>query len=169
VKRIDDKPLTFPVGDKEYTIPPVGWDCGLKLVGYFDLEPAKLAKLRFKSEDLFRLAMSEAVWEQMVADGVASHVMFRAGLASLAHFQALARGTTAEEALAIAEAVWESSVDPEAVAAAMAANRSQQDADSTTSRSTAAAGSSTRRRASTSGTTSRPRKPRAPRSTPAKS
>lgn len=159
MKRIDDKPLTFPIGDKEYVVPPVGWDCGITLIRYLDMDAEQLAKVKMKSEELFKLAMSEAVWEQMRSDGVATHLQFRAGMAALAHFQTLAKGGTDETALLAAEAVWESGIDPEALAARMAAYRSTPLAASTTSPATVAAGSSTRRRASTSGTTSRkPRK-----------
>jgi hypothetical protein len=80
-------------------------------------------------------------------------------MAALAHFQTLAKGGTDETALLAAEAVWESGIDPEALAARMAAYRSTPLAASTISPATGAAGSSTRRRANTSGTTSRkPRK-----------
>lgn len=168
MKRIDDKPLTFPVGDKEYAIPPVGWDCGLVLVKYLDMDKAALGKVKMSSEDLFRVAMSADVWDRMKSDGVASHVMFRAGLASLAHFKTLAEGGDNATALLAAESVWESGIDPETLAASMAAKLSQS-AASTTSPSTGAAGSSTRRRASTKATTSRPAKPKAPRSTRSKS
>lgn len=164
MKRINEKPLTFPIGDKEYVVPPVGWDCGVALVRYLDMPADQLGKVKMKSEDLFKLAMSEGVWEQMRADGVATHLQFRAGLAALAHFQSLAKGATDETALLAAGAVWESGVDPEALAARMAASL-QPRAASTTSPGTAGAGSSTRRRANTSGTTSPARKPRGKRST----
>lgn len=169
MKRIDDKPLTFPVGDKEYTVPPVGWDCGLTLVKYLDMDQAKLGKVRMTSEDLFKLAMSPEVWEQMRTDGVASHVMFRAGLASLAHFKTLAEGGTSETAALAAEAVWESGIDPEMLAASMAA-KLRSPAVTTTSPSTGKAASSTKRPASTRAMTSRPAaKPKAARSTRSKS
>lgn len=164
MKRIDAVPLTFPVGDKEYTVPPVGWDCGLTLVKYLGMDQAALGKVKMKSEDLFQLAMSPELWEQMRTDGVASHVMFRAGLASLAHFKTLAEGGTPETALLTAETVWESGIDPETLAASLAAKLTNP-AVSTTSPSTAAGRSSTKRPANTSRTTSRPRKPKAARST----
>jgi hypothetical protein len=168
VKRIDDKPLTFPVGDKEYTIPPVGWDCGLILVKYLAMDNTALGKVKMKSEDLFKLVMSDEVWEQMVTDRVASHIMFRAGLAALAHFKTLAEGGTPEVALLAAETVWESGIDPETLAASMAAKLANP-AVSTTSPSTAAARSSTKRPANTKATTSQASKKKAPPSTPLKS
>lgn len=165
MKNIDSEPLKFPIGGKEYVIPPVGWDCGITLVKYLGMDQEQLGKLKMKSETLLKLAMSDEVWEQMRADGVASHIMFRAGLASLAHFKSLAEGGTADVALLAAEAVWESGIDPEALAARMAANL-QARAASTTSPGTAAAKSSTRRRANTSRTTSPRSKTKAQRSTP---
>lgn len=168
MKSIDSKPLTFPIAGKEYTIPPVGWDCGLALTKYLEMNTAALGKVKTKSDVLFKLAMSDAVWDQMVADNVATHLMFRAGMASLAHFKMLTDGSSDEMALAAAETVWESGIDPETLAAQMAA-KLKLHAGTTTSPSTAKGQSSTRRRASTSRTTSTRRNPKASRSTGAKS
>lgn len=143
MKRIVEEPLVFPIGDKDYTVPPVGVTAGWPLLEILQ-NPGKHAKI--KNEQMFTMAMG-GVYEQMREDGAPLHLVFRAGMASLAHFQVLSGGGTSEAALIAAAGIWESGLDPEELAAWAAANPNK-----IPGRRTAAAGAST---ASTSGTSTR--------------
>jgi hypothetical protein len=132
------EPLTFPIGGKLYITPPLGFLDGLRLQRVIAGEDHSLDDK--PAEEVWRLILGPT-WDEMVADNVPLEAMNRAGMAALADFQF---GRT------IAETVWESGVDPEALAAAATAAASK---DSKPSPSTDAA-SSTRSPASSSPTTS---------------
>ena len=148
MKRLVEEPLVFPIGDKEYKIPPVGVTVGWQLAEIFE-KPAKTARL--KNEQLFRMAMGD-VYEEMVNDGVGLRTVFRAGMACLAHFQTLSSGGTTEDAMRAADGIWEAGIGPKAVEEWAAANPDRIPGAKTPGRRTAAAGAST---ASTSGTSTR--------------
>lgn len=142
-------PLEFPVGDKTYSVPELLWSDGQRLAAAYlgDQENSGLSA-DAGSEELFKLAMGKA-WDEMQADGLSHRVMFRAGLASITyHLAVLGDDDDPESAAA---AVWEGGLDPEAIAATLAA--AQKSTDSTQSNSTDAA-PATRSRARTSGTKS---------------
>lgn len=113
MKRINEEPLVFPIGDKDYTVKPVGIDDGYRLADI--LNGDEKSNKGLKNDDLFRLAMGDT-YDEMREDGVALHLAFRAGMASLAHFRTLTAGESFETALASAEAIWESGLDPKALA-----------------------------------------------------
>lgn len=133
-----EKPLVFPIGGKQYTVPALSYHTGIRLTRIFTGEDHSLDGK--PPEEGWRLVCG-AAWDEMAADDVPMDAMSRAGLAAVADFQF---------GRAAAELVWESNVSPEALAAATAANRKERRA---TQRSTAAA-AKTRSRASTSGTSS---------------
>lgn len=136
------EPLAFPIGDKVYVVPELSKDDGIKLQYVLAGKDHSLDGM--EPEVGWRLVMGP-VWDEMDADGVSGPAMSRAAFAALADL------TQGREA---AEKVWESGIDPEVLAAAMAATQ-------TPSTSTAVA-AKTRSLASSSGTrtspkTSRPR------------
>lgn len=131
--------LRLPINGKTYDIPPVPARLGIQLLGVAKGDDVpELAALT--GLDLWRALLGSA-WDEMVADDVPMSAIARAGLTALADYQ---------QGRAVAEAVWEGGIDPERMAARVAALLK----DSTPSTTTDEA-SSTRRRASTSGTTSR--------------
>lgn len=142
-------PLVFPIGGKDYVAPAVGIDDGMVLLGVLDGTDKSLSKL--KSNELFKLVLRET-WEEMRDDGVPIEAAFRAGMAALADFR---------EGRLAAQAIWESGINPESLAAWTAAKTQEltNSLDSTRSPSTASE-SPTRSRASTRTTTSRKATPR---------
>lgn len=146
-------PLTFKIetvdGEREYTIPPIGWESGKRLTELLT-DRAKADKSKMSTEDLFALALSPPLLEQMSADGAEYVAMYRVGVAALTHFNARIAGLDDTRAKAAFDSVLESGLDPEALARRVAGDES-----STTSPSTDAAASSTKSLASTSGTRSR--------------
>jgi hypothetical protein len=150
------RPLIFPIGDKEYAVPPVDIDRGWAMTEIFQSTEAQLAKSKQDSSYLFRLAMTDEVWEQMRADGVPSHDAFRAGMAAVVHFQTLTANTgpdAADLAENAAEAVWESGIDPKAVMAYLTAqqptNRSTRRAAARTTKTPASGAGTPRKRTAT--------------------
>lgn len=160
--------LEFPIGDKTYVVPPCGVSAGMKLAELLTASEAERAKLKMKTVDLFRLALGD-VWEQMTTDDVPYTEAFRVGTACLSREQTLLyesgpdRWDKADE---VAKAVWDSGIDPNQLAAYMAARTGT----ATRPKTRPAAATTTPRRASGSGATSRRSnasgkpKPRAPRS-----
>jgi hypothetical protein len=134
-----EEPLAFPIGGKVYAVPPVSYLTGIRLTRLFTGEDHSLDGK--PAEEGWKLILG-AAWDEMAADDVPMDAMSRAGLAAIANFQ------FGREA---AERVWEANISPEALAAAVAANRKERRAKPTRSSSTAA-GAKTRARASTSGT-----------------
>jgi len=150
-----EEPLAFPIGQKVYVVPALSYHKGIRLTRIFTGEDHSLdGKL---AEEGWKLVMG-AAWDEMAADDVPMDAMARAGLAALSDFQ------FGREA---AERVWESNISPEALAAAVAANRKERRTKPTPSKR-AVAGAKTRTRASTSGTrtsrTTSKAKPKASRS-----
>jgi hypothetical protein len=132
-------PLRLPIDGKTYEVPPVPARLGIQLLGLAKGDDVpELASL--SGMDLWKALLGSA-WDEMVADDVPMSAIARAGLTALADYQ---------QGRAVAEVVWEGGIDPERMAARVAAILK----DSTPSTTTDEA-SSTPRPASTSGTTSR--------------
>lgn len=101
------EPLVFPIGDKQYTVAPLGYREGIRLQGVLAGTDHSLDDA--KPEDGWRLVLGKA-WDEMVADNVPIEALSRAGFAAMSDFQF---------GRAAAERVWESGIDPEAMAAAL--------------------------------------------------
>lgn len=144
------EPLAFPIGGKTYTVPPLGYIDGIRLSRVFAGEDKSLDDA--PPEEGWRLVLGSA-FDEMVADKVPMEALARAGFTAMTDFQYGRQQ---------AERVWESGLDPKALAAAMK-QAAEQVAASMASSSTAAA-RRTRSRASTTGTTS----PKATKRTQAK-
>lgn len=146
------EPLGFPIGGKVYTVQPVGYREGLRITEMIQARSTKDEEelnneFPESTEDLWRMVLGPA-YDEMKADNIPSDALARAGFAAISDFQ-FGRD--------VAESVWESGLDPKALAENMTARVQQKDApDSTPSRSTAS-GTPTRKRASTRSTTSRKR------------
>lgn len=135
------EPLGFPIGGKVYTAPLIGMREGIRL------QEAIEGRAKDDLEDqppevLWRLVLGP-VWDEMMTDNVPVEAASRAALTALADFQ---------YGRAVAERVWESGIDPEALAASTAANRKQRRASQRSNGTDAAR--KTRSRASTTGTSS---------------
>lgn len=139
--------LEFPIGENTYDIPPAGVTAGIKLAEVLTTPPAQRGKIKLTSVDMFRLAIGD-VWDTMIEDGVPYSEAFRVGMACLAREQVLLAESGPDrwdKAEAAAQAVWESGLDPEALAAWAAAqtksgtgstNRATRRAAAATTRST---------------------------------
>ncbi|MER7070971.1 hypothetical protein [Terrabacter sp. NPDC000476] len=164
MKRFTPDPLIFPMPNgQDYEVPPVDIDRGWRLSKLLNRSQAELAKAKETDEDVFRLAMTDELWDRMVADGVSHSDAFRAGMAALAHFQVLETASGPREAvhaaaMQSAEAIWESGIHPEALAAWAAANL-------TTSSQSSAEAAESAETASGTGTNSPNRATRRSRST----
>lgn len=101
------EPLSFPIGGKTYTIPELPYTSMLTLQKIRAGESTEFDNA--EPDDSWRLVMGSA-WDEMVADNVPGEALGRAGLATLAYF---------EQGIETAEAIWESGVDPKALAAAI--------------------------------------------------
>jgi hypothetical protein len=135
-------PLVFPIAGRDYTVASINerdFPEGLRWQQIFagaEPEPAAMDQPKMILGDVF---------DEMIADGCSATSIARASFATLTDYR-LGRGA--------AEKAWESGINPEALAAAMAATPSTP--TPTPSTSTAAA-AKTPRRASGNGTrTSRP-------------
>lgn len=133
------EPLVFPIGNKLYTVPALGFREGITLLGVLAGTDHTLDD-KDPSEG-WRLVLGSA-WDEMVADNVPIEAIGRVGFAAMSDFQF---GRTA------AENVWESGISPEALAAAMAATQTSQ---ATQLSSSTASGNRTQRRAASKRTTS---------------
>ncbi|GAA2037344.1 hypothetical protein GCM10009740_31400 [Terrabacter terrae] len=162
LKRFTPEPLIFPMPNgTDYEVPPVDIDRGWRLSELLSQSPEDVDKTGLHDEDMFKLALTDELWDRMKAEGVPLNFAWRAGMAALAHYQVLDSGAGSlsdvhAAAMTAAEAIWESGVHPEAVAAWAAANLT------TTSPATDAASAET---ASTSGTSSPKKTARPSRST----
>ena len=125
------EPLAFPIGQKVYVVPSLGYREGIRLQQAIAGGPSIGTP-----EDEWRLVLGSA-WDEMTSDNLPLEALSRAALATMADYQ---YGRDA------AVKVWES--DPEALAAALTA-ATQTSPIPTPSTSTAAASAET---ASTSGT-----------------
>lgn len=136
------EPLAFPIGAKTYTVPDLDYRAMLTMqkiragesTEYDDAPP----------EVTWRLVMGDA-FDQMVNDNVPAEAIGRAGLATLAYF---------EQGIETAEAIWESGVDPKALAAAILSRSGQSQPSSTgeasvTPSPASSSGTSSRRTSST--------------------
>jgi len=135
------EPLTFPIGGKHYVVPPLGFTDGILLQRIIAGEDESLTNA--PAEDGWKLILGSA-FDDMVADRVPLEAIARAGFAAMTDFQ-----FGREQA----ELVWESGIDPKALAASIQAAH-QAVSGSTPSSSTGAA-SKTPSPASSTGTTSR--------------
>ena len=152
-EEIAPEPLAFPIGGKVYVVGSPGYKTGLKLQELVSGEMDAEAEFGDDPEGLFRLILGP-VFDQMKTDNVPGEALARAAFTCLTDYKF---------GRAAAEQVWESGIDPKALAQKMqemAAERQSSTAPrakaTTRSRSTASA-SRTRKPASTRSTTSRKR------------
>lgn len=133
--------LRLPINGKTYDIPPVSARLGIQLLGLAKGDDVpELAGL--SGLDLWKALLGSA-WDDMVADDVPMSAIARAGLTALADYQ---------QGRVVAEAVWEGGIDPERMAAQVAATLKDSKPSTTTDEA-----STTPTPASTSGTSSRSR------------
>lgn len=143
-EEIAPEPLAFPIGGKLYTVPPVGFQTGLRLTEMIQAGPQVQSKET--AEDLWRMILGSA-YEEMKADDVPGDALARAGFAAITDFQF---GRDA------AEAVWESGADPKALTEIML-KRAAEKTPPASQRSRSTASGSRTKTASTRSTTSRKR------------
>lgn len=142
------QPLRLPIGGVVYEIPRVSAALGLQLLGVLEGDEAALDART--PRELWALLLGEA-GEQMIADGVPWAAYDRAGLAALADYNG---GRDA------AERAWEVGLDPEALAAMMAAAQGSQQSTSTAAESTTPSPGSGSTTTSRPGTKPADRKPK---------
>jgi hypothetical protein len=138
-EKVQPEPLTFPVGQHKYTIPPLGYLKGVRLQGM--LAGTDHTMDTKGADALWEFVLGD-VWEQMKADDAPIEAMTRIAFATLADV------TQGRE---MAEKVWKSGIPPEALAAAMAAIQ----ATAQPTQPSTVAAPKTRQQASSSGTSSR--------------
>jgi hypothetical protein len=126
------EPLVFPIGGKNYTLPPRGIPDGIALADIISGKDEAAQEL--SGVDLWRMLLGD-VWDQMIADGVPLEAATSAGLTALADFQYNRE---------YAEQVWRRETGPKAPT-----NRKARRSKSSTS---TAAANTTPSPASTSGT-----------------
>lgn len=93
-------PLVLPIGGKEYEIPPLSFQAGATVDGILE------GGTKLTDEAFYRLLISDAVFEQMLADGVPSKAIDRVGRTVLTDHK-----YTRELALTM----WETGGDPKAL------------------------------------------------------
>lgn len=108
---LTSEPLTFPIGGKTYTVAPLSIDDGLLAMRILQGDEPDWDG---KSAVEFYQFLMGGTWEQMRADGVSLDAATRAGVTAMTDLQ------SGREA---AETIWEAGVDPELVAAWMAATQ----------------------------------------------
>lgn len=106
-------PLVLPVGDKEYAIQPCEYDTGLAII-------AQQNEPEADGVELVELCMGET-WAEMKADRCPYPVMFRAGMAAVQYQAALVGGLDGAAAVEVGENMWNGGLDPETMAALVAA------------------------------------------------
>lgn len=126
-------PLILPINGKDYTIPPVGVQDGIRLE----------TDEKIPNEELFRIVLGEA-GVQMRADNVPGEAYSRAFMAALADHQV---------GRAAAEAVWETGAVPKSLAE-MVKEAAERDKTASPTSPSSAKASRTRSPASTRSTTS---------------
>lgn len=160
-------PLPLPVvkadgEEKVYLVQPLDYDDGMTLIAAFNGKSDAITN-DSPDEVMFRMCMGEA-WQQMIDDKLPYPVIFRAGTAATKFQTSLVAGVDNGEAVKSALAVWESGIDPELVAALVAAANSKPRPPKATTSSTrskrSAAARKTQQPASTSTTRSRATTPR---------
>lgn len=92
-------PLVLPIGGKDYTVPPVSFEAGVRINGIVD------GTDELTDEEFFRLILGPA-FDEMLADSVPSVAITRAGQAALADFKYGRR---------MAVVMWKTGGDPKAV------------------------------------------------------
>lgn len=107
------EPLGFPIAGKVYTVPALGFTDGILLQRIVAGEQTAFTDAPV--EDGWKLVLGSA-FDDMVTDKVPMEAIARAGFAAMADFQ------FGREA---AERVWESGLDPKALAAAVTATARQ--------------------------------------------
>ena len=127
-------PIEFTIRGKTYVVPEVGYLDGLRLQA---IERGDESEKDTAAEEQIRLLMGGA-FDQMKADNLPPRAINRAFLACLTDYRTGNRE--------LAEQVWESGIDPKAIAAALAAKGSTSTGEAST----------TQKPASTTGTTSTP-------------
>ncbi|HVW81299.1 MAG TPA: hypothetical protein VHB69_10225 [Mycobacteriales bacterium] len=159
--RVVIKPFRFEIEDgdgevREYVVPQVPVDDGITLAELMTGE----TKSKLTGIDLFKLAMGVELYEQLCQDRVPMPLIWRAGMAATAYYRVLLQQTgpdAYDQALQAANIIWESGLDPEALAARVAAAQSANGKKATTKPTTrTGAASSTRSPASGTGTSTRP-------------
>lgn len=150
------RPLTLLYGDTKYEVEPISYDDGLTLIAVMRGESTTI-KEDTKNEDLFKLVMG-GTWDAMRTAHLPFPVMFRAGMAATQYQMALINDQPSEDAVKAGEAMWESGISPEALAAAMAASQEKPKASKQSPRTASA--TATRRQGSTTSTNSRKATPR---------
>lgn len=145
-------PLELTVADKTYVVQPVDYQSGIELLDVLQRKSKKI-KADSPNEMLFRLVLG-GVWDEMLADKLPFNVMFRAGVAAAEYQSAIVSDKPSETAVAQAEAVWESGIDPEALAAALASTATAATSPASRRSRSTASGNETRSPAPTSPTTS---------------
>ena len=141
------EPLTFPIGGKQYVCPPLGFVDGIRLQRILIGQDESLNDA--PPEEAWKLILGGA-FEEMCADKVPMEAVARAGFTAMTDFQ-----FGREQA----ERVWESGLDPKALAEAI--KGAQKQLASQQSNSTDAE-TKTPSQESSTGTNSRPTTKRAP-------
>lgn len=138
------EPLRFPIGNKVYEVPPLGFEDGIKLHRIID----RTESAPETPEELWRIVMGD-VFDEMVADKVPFLALQRAGFTAITDFQF---------GRAAAETVWESGLDPKA----LIGEASPPTPPDSMPSSDSVAESETPKRASTTGTRSQTTRKRTP-------
>ena len=94
-------PLVLPVNGKTYKIPAVSFEAGVRIDGILD-GPEKLT-----DEEFYRLLLSDAVFDQLLADGIPSVWIDRIARTALTDYKA---------GRDMAVKMWETGGNPKAVA-----------------------------------------------------
>jgi len=102
-----EKPLSFPINGKNYTLLPLSIDAGIELAGIVSGKDKAFRKR--EGVELWKLLLGP-LWDEMVTDGVPLDAATRAGLTALAEYQ---------YGRDVAEATWEAGADPNRLAAYM--------------------------------------------------
>lgn len=136
----NDEPLAFPINGKTYVVPPVSIDDGLEILRLLALTDEERGKAGVDDVTFFRLALGP-VFDELAKDKVSSVLTFRAGMTALEYFKT-------DNNLEAAEQMWESGINPELLAALMAAmeNAKTIEAGSAADAASTASTSGTRKR-----------------------
>ena len=94
-------PLVLPVGGKNYTIPAASFEAGARINGIME------GTEKLSDEAFYRLLLSDAVFDELLADHVPAAAIDRIGRVALTDFK---------YGREFAEAMWETGGDPKAVA-----------------------------------------------------
>lgn len=95
------EPLVLPVGGKKYEIPALSFTAGATVNGVID------GGEKLTDEDFYRLLLSDAVFDQMMADNLPATAIDRVARTALTDFK---------YGRELAVTMWETGGDPKAVA-----------------------------------------------------